>query len=184
MKINITWNTNLNENTERTEMYNYKNEEDFKAFKELTENNDELLHCFDDLEEDLNVSANRWMSTLNMLIKKSFKRIRINNKKSPNIVLDNLLKKKEEIKIQLAQFDNLDDIEKSEDTAEALEKVLEDISEVCAATNKRIVDEHLGRHKDPLEGFNQNKTWTMKKVWLLKILLIILLQKRIAMLLW
>ena len=94
MRININWNTNLNENHERSEIYNFRNEDNFKLFKEATENNYELLHCFDDSNEDIKVSTNRWLSTINLLIKKSFNPIRINYRKSANITLDDLLEKK------------------------------------------------------------------------------------------
>ena len=68
MVVNTNWNTNVNENCERNEIYNYKNKEDFKMFIDATTNNNDLLHCFDDLNEDLEISANR-----------SFKSIRINH---------------------------------------------------------------------------------------------------------
>ena len=43
---------------DRIEIYNYKNKDDFEAFRNATVNNDELLKCFDDPDEDLDVSVN------------------------------------------------------------------------------------------------------------------------------
>ena len=34
---------------------------------------------------------------------------------------------------------------------------------ICASKNKDIVDEYLGKTKDTSEGFNQVKTWSLKK---------------------
>ena len=82
MVVNTNWNTNVNENCERNEIYKYKKKEDFKMCIDATTNNNDLLHCFDDLNEDLETSANRWISILNSNIKKTFKRIWINHTKT------------------------------------------------------------------------------------------------------
>ena len=71
--------------------------------------------------------------------------------------------KKEDLKNQLAELDNLEDIEKSVEAAEHLEKVSEEIADICAASNKKIVEEHLSMFGDPLDGYNQTKTWSLKK---------------------
>ena len=163
MEINANWNTSVSHANERMEIYNYRKKDDFENFKVATEVNADLLNCFDDPDEDLNISANRWLSTLNEIIKKSFKRIRINNRKSPNEALENLFKQKESIKQQLAQFENLDDVEKCVETNRKLEKVIEEIAEICALENKKLVDEYLGKNDDPLVGYNQAKTWALKK---------------------
>ena len=89
-------------------------------FKAATEENDELIHCFDDITEDLNTTANRWLSTLNKIFQKLFRKIRINHKKTVNTALDTLLKKKEDLKNHLTELDNLEDIEKSVDATEHL----------------------------------------------------------------
>ena len=41
----------------------------FETFKVLTENNKELTNCFNDEEENLDVSSNRWLKILNKIIK-------------------------------------------------------------------------------------------------------------------
>ena len=57
--------------------------------------------------------------------KKTFRKIRINHKKTVNIALETLLKKKKDLKNQFAELDNLEDIKKSVEAAEHIEKVLE-----------------------------------------------------------
>ena len=143
MKINTSWNTNLNENCERIEIYNFNNKEDFMKFKAATENNDDLLQCFTDSTEDFNTSCDKWMFILNNLIKKSFKRIRINHKKSPNLPLDNLFKLKESLKSKIYECNSNNDLEGSLDAEDKLEKVDEDIADLISAKNKKIVEDHL-----------------------------------------
>ena len=87
MKIESTWNTKINEAEERIEIYNYKNADNFKKFAETTENNKELDMCFEDDNEDLEESSIRWLSVVNKIIKKSFRRIRMNNKKNSDFEL-------------------------------------------------------------------------------------------------
>ena len=163
MMVNVTWNTNTNENCERNEIYNYNNKENFQIFHEASENNDDLLNCFSDVIEDFNTSCNKWLSTINKLIKQSFKRIRINHKKSPNPTLDNLLRLKENLKSKISECDSNGDQKGSIDASEDLEKIDEEIADRIAAKNKKIVDEHLGRNEDPVAGFNQTRMWKMKK---------------------
>ena len=75
--------------------------------------------------EDFNTSCNKWKSIVNNLIKKSFKRIKINHNKSPNLPLDNLLKLKE-----ISECNRNDDLEGSLDAQDKLEKVDKDIAEL------------------------------------------------------
>ena len=50
-----------------------------------------------------------------------------------------------------------------ENKEDDLENVLEEIANICAQNNKDIVDDYLGSKDDGLEGFNQAKTWSLKK---------------------
>ena len=163
MKVNTSWDTNTNQNCERVEIYNYNNEEDFKMFQALTGDNEELVNCFSDTTEDFNTSCNKWLSIINSIIKKSFRKIRVNHKSSPNLTLDNLFKEKEILKTRISEFDSNGNLEESMKVTEELEKVDEGIADHIATKNKKIVEEHLGWNDDPLLGFNQTKMWKMKK---------------------
>ena len=55
------------------------------------------------------------------------------------------------------------DEDEYDDKKSELENVLEDIASLCAQKNKDIIDEHLGNIDDGMEGFNQAKTWALKK---------------------
>ena len=40
---------------------------------------------------------------------------------------------------------------------------MEKIGDICAEKNKRLVQEHLGKDDNSIDGFNQAKTWALKK---------------------
>ena len=70
LKIKSNWNTSVEDKTERMEIYNYKNKEDFMKFQKETEDNESLRECFNDETEDLDVAAERWLSLINKIIQK------------------------------------------------------------------------------------------------------------------
>ena len=72
LEINLKWSSLAK--TQRIEIYNYKNEDDFKNFQSNTETNEELLKCFVQFS-DLNSACNKWLRVLNQTIRKSFKKI-------------------------------------------------------------------------------------------------------------
>ena len=111
-------------------------------------------------DEDLETAAKRWLSLVNKNIKKCFKKIRI-KKERRNKELDELFTKKEDLKVQLCQTD--DDNPLKDVIEENLENVIEEISVLCGQKNKEIAEEYLGKVRDPLDGFNQAGTWSLKK---------------------
>ena len=143
----------------REEIYNYKNVDDFKKFRDATENNHELMSCLDDTNDDIEQPANRWLSEVNKIVKHSFKRIRIKKQKH-NEDLDPLFERKEYLKSAL-KTNNDDQLEES--LEEELEKVTDEIAKLCAEKNKDTANEYLGKTNDTVEGFNAPKTWALKK---------------------
>ena len=160
LNVDTSWTTETVDKEDRVEIYNYKKKEEFEKFIQETNISLELLSCFDDKNEDLNKSCNRWLSTLNKVIIKCFSKIRLRNKKKDNPELDKLFQKKEDLKTYLAVNEKDDEFVSKE---EELETVIEDIGNICAKRNKDIVEEYLGNVDDGLDGFNQAKTWTLKK---------------------
>ena len=61
------------------------------------------------------------------------------------------MREKKDVKYNLAIEQ---DASKIENLQEELEKVSEDIAEMCAAKNKELANEYLKELNDPLEGFN------------------------------
>ena len=93
LNIQSNWVTTVNEENKREEIYNYKNKDDFQKFVKETEYNKELVNRFDDTEEELVESSDKWLSIVNTSIKKSFKRI-CKNKLKQNKELDSLFQRK------------------------------------------------------------------------------------------
>ena len=107
LELNLRWNSS--NKAPQVEIYNFKKSEDFKTFQEITEDNTELLECFED-NDDLNVACSKWLKIFNGIIKKCFKKIRISNSKNSQ-ALDQLFAKKEAIKQKIAEAENNDNLE-------------------------------------------------------------------------
>ena len=69
LNINVSWDTTFEDNAERNEIYNFKNNDDFENFIEMTRDNPALRNCFNDDTEDFNTACNKWFSILNSIIK-------------------------------------------------------------------------------------------------------------------
>ena len=158
--MNVSWDTSIDDIENREEVYNFKNAEDFANFVSETNNNPALNSCFDDENEDLNKACNHWLSLLNTIIRKCFRKIRL-KKVMKDKELEKLFEKKEELKTFLSLNEN----SHSEyyDKQEELDNVIEDIAEKCAKKNSDLVKKYLGDKDDGLAGFNQAKTWALKK---------------------
>ena len=160
LKLQLKW-SSFNENKNQiSEIFNFKNLENFQNFKCETENNEQLSKCFDD-KTDLNDAANRCITILNSILKSCFKKIRL-GKTPKNSELENLFKHKEEIltNLNLSGKENLAEVEKLKSD---LEETLEKIASICSIKNRKIVNEYLGKSKDTIEGFSQIKTYNLKK---------------------
>ena len=164
LEINITWNTLFNDKDERIEVFNFKNGDCFKVFQEITENCGELMECFrgvEDENDDLNEAASKWLKVFNNIIKKCFKKVRVNRVKK-NETLDKLFTDREKTKELLAKA-SLENDDRVYELEENLDEISEKISDICAEKNRDIVKEHVGITDDSIEGFSQLKAWEMKK---------------------
>ena len=158
----MDWNPKHLEKEQRVEVFNYKSTESFEKFIQLTEENRDLKHCFDDDTEDVETSSKRWLKILKTSIKSSFNKIRIKkNQLQPE--LEMLFQKKESLKSKIALKENLEEFVEAMDLGEELNLVNEEIASICANKNQSIVNDYLGDKNDTLEGFTQAKTWSMKK---------------------
>ena len=83
LKLNLAWNFDTNDKDDRTEIYNFRNESDFKTLFLKTEENHLLKTCFDDPELDLDYACSLWLSLVNQIIRTSFRKIRINKQVKP-----------------------------------------------------------------------------------------------------
>ena len=161
LELNINWKTDIEETSERIEIYNFKHEEHFQSFINNSDENEVLNALFIDENEDLEKSSLKWLNTVNKIISSSFPKIRIKRGKL-NPDLEDLFNKKEclKAKIAIAEKNYEDDYEQ---LSEQLEDITEQISQLCSEKNKQIVEDYIGDFDSGLEGFNQIKTWALKK---------------------
>ena len=163
LELNITWNTLFNDVEGRIEIFNFRNSECFNTFKEITENCQELLECFDELDNtNLNEAASKWLKVLNNIIQKCFTKIRVNRERK-NKDLDKLFSDREKEKERIAENINTGNGDNVDELRISVEEISEKISDICAAKNRDIVKEHVGINDDAFEGFSQLKAWEMKK---------------------
>ena len=57
--MNISWDTAIDDNKDRVEIYIYQKKEDFDNFVKEPSDNQALRNCFDKSEYDLNRSCNK-----------------------------------------------------------------------------------------------------------------------------
>ena len=162
LEINYRWGSTQENKQERIEIYNYKDSDSFLKFKTISTCNDDLKHCFEDDTENIEDSSRRWLKIVKNLIKSSFKKIRIRKNKLPPS-LEKLFHEKEGIKSQIAEKENLNEMDEVFKLNDDLENVTEEISQICAEKNKDWLNEYLGRNNDVIEGYSQAKTWGLKK---------------------
>ena len=162
MELNINWKNVYDEPADRIEIYNFKNKKEFERFEKLSDENTALKSLFNDENEDLEKSSLKWLKAVNQIISSSFSKIRLKRGRI-NPDLEELFLKKEDLKAKIAVLENEEDYENHEPLVKQLENVSEQISQLCSDKNKQIVDDYIKDDDLSIEGFNQIKTWGLKK---------------------
>jgi hypothetical protein len=83
MTLNCIWKCNLKiekRKPDKQEMFNLRNKACQEAFKDATDDNPELLSCFEN-NLPVEVQSNRWIKCFNSVLHKSFRKVRIVNNK-------------------------------------------------------------------------------------------------------
>ena len=160
IEVEKKWTTVIG--NKREEIFNFNDDDGLKKFIADTSTNEALKNCFDDDQEDIEISSARWIKNINSSIKKCFRKIRI-GKKKVNSKLEGLFQKKEFIMESLSKLENNDDVRGYEKAHNDLNDVEAEIANICSETNKKIVEDYLGTWNDGIEGFSQPKTWKLKK---------------------
>ena len=132
----------------RIEMYNLKNTENQKVFREITSNNDNLSSIFD--KKDLNEATNLFLKKLEENIKVCFKKIRISDKQNKEI--EELFFKRKELRNKTDLFSKIE-----------LEKVETKLANLCAQANYKKICEEISDIKCDEGGINSGKLWKLKK---------------------
>ena len=134
---------------DRMEIYNLKNKEHQKIFKELTSTGNDLSSIFDDVK-DLNEATNSFFKKLEEYIQKCFKRIRIRDKSNREI--EALFSKRKELRNKCDSYSRIE-----------LSKVETKLAELCAERNFKLICDEVSGIKCDEGGINSGKLWKLKK---------------------
>lgn len=154
-KFDIKWEEI--KNNERKEVFNFRNKENLKQFKEITEISTDLSSCFDG-NESIEVKTENWMKKLNTKFEKCFKKIRTSK---PLITeVDKKIKKCTDLKkssnaskCKLAKFI----------VSNMIEKLENEISEHSAEENFNIINEQIKNITNLEGGLAKPKMWKVRK---------------------
>ena len=147
-KFNFKWNKRIK--TKRIEMYNLKNFECQKKFKEITNSSESHLSEIFDNEEDLNKGTKQFMKRLDDIIKKCFKKIRIKDR--PNKELEELFRKRNILK-------NKTDLK----SLSELKEIEVKLADYCAEINYNKIKEEISYIKCEEGGIHSGNLWKLKK---------------------
>ena len=149
-KFKIPWNKRSKEN--RVELYNLKNKDCQKIFKEATKgsNNAQNLSSIFDEDGDLNTQTQTFIKRLQKTIKQCFKKVRITDKVD---------KKKDQLYRKWKELKN----NPTKNNIKELEKIEEELAEKYAEDNyNKIKDKTEGIDCED-GGLNSGTLWNLKK---------------------
>ena len=137
------------EEDNKLEMYNLKNEECQKKFKEYTTNTKMLSSVFDTKEEDINIMTNRFLKKLNGCIALNFKKIRFKHKED----------KLEKLHERLRSVKNKTDTNSIEEQEDVLNEIVNQ-----SKSNFQKLKEEVEKSKSKEGGMNAKAIWKLKKI--------------------
>ena len=146
-KFSIKW--NRKKRAERIEMFNLKNRDCQKIFKEITSNTNCLSSAFSS-SNNLNICTKKFIKNLNECIRRSFRKIRVTEKR--NEVLEELFIKRRRLK-------SMND-PRSKDELDEIENTL---AEMCAESNYNKIKEEIDNIKCDEGGMSSGHLWKLKK---------------------
>ena len=142
---------------ERIEMFNFKNEEGQKLFKEITTNTNEFSNCFANNAPLADQIVN-WQKVLKSSCRKSFKKIRIKKQ--------NVFPMNDEISKLIDQRNSLVNSSDDGDKEVKLAEISLKISNMEADENRKKLMDNFQQFSDNPENVNVSKMWKLlKKLW-------------------
>ena len=148
----------------REEMLNLRNRDCQKAFKEASEDNPELLNCFEN-NLPIQVQSKKWMKRLNVLLHGSFKKVRIvNNKKKDKVKMKGLLEDRIKAKQELKPTNISEEMRrKVENRIVQIEEEME--KEITEEGQKHMIEtlRELSADDGCANGDRRKKMWKMLK---------------------
>ena len=146
-KFSFKWNKRIH--TKRIEMYNLKNPDCQKVFKDRTSYGDSLSSIFD-TEKDLDTATKLFMKKLDNIIKSSFKKIRVTEKSNKEI--DELFNRRRELRGKTDEYSRAE-----------LERVETKLADLCAEVNYKKIKDEISNIKCEEGGINSGHLWKLKK---------------------
>ena len=147
--IKSTWNKKLN--TKRTEIYNFKDKNGLSKFKEMTSKDEFLSEVFNNESQTVTVKTKRFLKRLKFCLTQSFKKVRVKQTKK-NKVMEELFRKRTILRTK-----------KDDHSQKALEAVEDQLSDMCAEENVKIIEEACGKLSCETGGLNVGNLWQLKK---------------------
>ena len=152
----------------RKEIFKYDDEEGKKRFRELTSQNI-LTKCFEE-EEDIQKASKRWLKELKNIIHRSFKKIRIGDRKKSSEVV-NQMKAKHKLKNELDDIlselkegnVSSEKMKKKHDIEDEIEKLDALLADAFAERNAAVIDEHFKELSNEDGQLSVIKMWSLKK---------------------
>ena len=147
---------------ERHEMFNLKNRECQETFKKETEQNTDLLKCFQN-EHSFESQAKSWYKIFNSILHKCFRKVRIcekKNKDSKTQLMEERINLKKKVK------DVIIDNEMKAKLNQRIVEIEEEIGEELAENfHKEIIDtiKDLGGDGTNIDGSGRTKMWRILK---------------------
>ena len=148
----------------REEMFNLRNKSCQEAFKEMTENNPDLLECFTN-ELPLEAQSRQWNKVFTSILHKCFRKVRIvNNKKKGKNNIEELLRERIKLKKEIKSIVN--DEELKLQIEERIVQIENCVGDDIAKEYYNDITETLleiGGEDDELNGSGRQKLWSLLK---------------------
>ena len=148
-KVKINWNKMKNNNP--VEMYNLKDLDGLKRFKEMTGKDSFLSEVFSDESKNISVKTKYFIKRLGFVLSKCFRKIRLKQTKR-NKDIEKLFNTRRILRPKTDDF-----------SIKALEDVDKKLSELCAKDNVRLINEACEGLLSESGGINAGKLWQLKK---------------------
>ena len=173
-QFNQLWSDKYTQENERYEIFNFKDPEGILRFHDLTSSST-LSNCIQD--NNVKTSSKKWIKNFKNILHRSFKKVRIRNKKIHNEEVHNLMRAKTLINIKIAELSeeiqlNPSDIQPKSQILVSLQENIDQldikIADICALKNMKIIKDHYESVTLGDGSFNIPKMWGLKKKLSLK----------------
>ena len=147
----------------KKEKWDTKNEDGWKKYEKLTQNNTKLVECSDG-SEDLDKVYARWMKEIKEILKKCFKKTRIKNRERANTSKEirDLMTEKRELKKKLTEQIGRQEWKKQYDTKERIKNMNEKIANEIQNVNTEKAKRNL-QLIEKAGGVKSNEFWKIKQ---------------------